>query len=97
MAKQTVKDIFSRTDKAKPSSQDNSDLDQGNIKPMGVGLREGEIAALDVIGAEYEISRNALLRLAARRFILAYRAGEIDLRELIVEPPPPKKKLTMPK
>ena len=95
--KQTVTaDLFAKTEQAR-APQDNSDLDQGNIKPTGVGLSQGEIIALDAIGAEHELARNALLRIAARRFILAYRAGDIDLNEYIIEPPPPKKRLKMPR
>jgi hypothetical protein len=89
--KQTVnKGIFSRTEKARPA--DNSDLG-GTIKALGVGLTEGEIAALDDIAAENEIARNAVLRYAAHSVIVAYRAGEIDLSGLIVKPPTPKKRL----
>jgi hypothetical protein len=92
--KQTVnKGIFSRTEKARPA--DNSDLKTGRIKPMGVGLTEGEIAALDDIAQDLELARNALLRYAVHNFIIAYRAGQVDLSGLIVQPPPPKKRLKM--
>jgi hypothetical protein len=64
---------------------------------MGVGLRAGEIAALDVIANQYGIARNALLRFAVRQFILEWRAGKIDLSGQVETPPPPKKKLNMPK
>lgn len=96
--KPSMKDLFTSTDKAKPAApQDNSDLDTENIKPMGVGLRGGEIKALDAISAENgNISRNALLRFAARQFIVDYRAGKIDLSGMIITPPPQKKKLQMP-
>lgn len=90
--KQTVSmNIFDKTTPSAPP-QDNSDLDRGNIKPTGVGLSEGEIAALDAMGAEYELARNALIRIATRLFIFAYRRGEIDLNDYVSEPPPQKKK-----
>lgn len=81
--------------KPEPGSNtvDNSDLENGLIRPSGVGLREGEIMALDAIAQHYEISRNSLLRLAARRLIMAYRAGELDLTDMITTPPTPKKRL----
>ncbi len=72
---------------------DNSDLENGLIRPSGVGLREGEIAALDAIAQHYEISRNALLRLAARRLIFDFRAGRLDIEDMITTPATPKKRL----
>lgn len=95
--KRPALDMFARTAPEQHSAGDNSDLDQGRIRPTGVGLSEGEIRALAAIGEEQGgIARNALLRLAARRFILEYRAGRIDLASMIEEPPPPKKKLRYP-
>ena len=72
---------------------DNSDLETGHIRPSGVGLREGEIQALDAIAQHYEISRNSLIRLAARQLIIAWRAGELDLDSMIETPATPKKRL----
>jgi hypothetical protein len=82
--------------KAEPGSNtaDNSDLDDGLLKATGLGLREGEIAAIAEIAARHELSANAVKRLAVRYFIVKYRAGEIDLDNLIEEPPPPKKKIS---
>jgi hypothetical protein len=73
-------DLFKKTE---------GDLDQGNIKAIGVGLREAEIAILDDIGAELgrfmdaaAVARNSVMRIAIRRFIVDYQAGEIPLDEL---------------
>ena len=70
-----AKELFDKT---------KGDLDAGNIRATGVGLREGEIAALDTIGQELgdyldaePIARNAISRLAIRRFIEAYQMGEL--------------------
>lgn len=71
-----------------PWPADNSDLDAGSVRPSGVGLREGEIAALDAIAARYDIARNALLRLGARRLIMDFRAGRLDLSELVAPKAP---------
>jgi hypothetical protein len=81
--------------KPEPGSNevDNSDLEQGLIRPSGVGLREGEIMALDAIAQHYEISRNAILRLAARRLIMDFRAGRLDIESMITTPATPKKRL----
>ena len=85
--KSKLSNLFSKT---------QGDLDAGNIKPVGVGLREGEIAALEEIAGALEIPRNQLLRFAVRRFLLDYQAGLIDLQEYIEQPPPPKKNLRLP-
>lgn len=93
--------LFRRTEQdAQQHPADNSDLDEGNIRPSGVGLREGEIRALDAIAGQYDISRNSILRYAARWFILQYRAGQVDLAELVEEKPlkkQPKRRLKMPR
>lgn len=76
---------------------DNSDLDQGRILQSGVGLKEGEMQALDAIGKELGgIARNALMRYAVRRLIIDYRAGRLNLEAFVTTPPEPKKTLEMP-
>ena len=90
--------IFSRTGpapiaKAKP--QDNSDL-TGSIKPVGVGLTAGEKEALKAIAERHELTLNALMRFAMRRFIVDVRAGKIDLEAEQAEPEPVKKRLKLP-
>ena len=94
MAKQDY-GILKRTQAAQPPA-DNSDLSQGNIRALGIGLSEGERNALTAIAEEHGIARNALGRYALRWFILQYRAGAIDLTSVIREPPPPKKKIILP-
>ena len=49
------------------------------------------------IAARYGVARNSLLRFAIHYFILEYRAGKVDLTGMVEAPPPPKKKLNMPK
>lgn len=96
-SKQNLDNLFARTTGgAAARASDNSDLNQGNIKPLGVGLSEGERSALDGIAGEHGISRNSLLRFAIRWFIVQYRAGDIDLTSMIETPPPPKKRLGLP-
>ena len=89
-------DNFKKTETDKPEI-DISDLDRGNIQSTGVGLRKGEIEALDAIGASLGgISRNALIRFSVRRFLLEYRAGNLDLSSYVKEPEPPKPSLRFP-
>jgi hypothetical protein len=86
-----------QTEQPGQAAPDNSDLDEGNIRPMGVGLRAGEVAALDVIAGQLGIARNALIHYAVRWFLLQYRAGKVDLAGKVEEPPPTKKRLRLPK
>ena len=89
-------DIIKKTETDKPEI-DISDLDRGNIQSTGVGLRKGEIEALDAIGASLGgISRNALIRFAVRSFLLDYIAGNLDLSSYVKEPQPPKPSLRFP-
>ncbi len=89
--------IFSRTGSA-PSTKpqaDNSDL-SGAIKPVGVGLTAGEKEALKAMAESHELTLNALMRYAMRRFIVDVRAGKIDLEAELAEPEPVKKRLKLP-
>ena len=97
MAKEPNIDIFSRTEPSDNQAPDLGDLEAGIVKPQGVGLKQGTISALDLIAGQYKISRNALMKLAIRRFILDYRAGKINLSEFIEIPPEPKRNIILPK
>lgn len=57
------------------------DLDAGRIQSTSVGLKTGEVEALDQIGREHGLSRNALMRLVIREWLVKYRRGEIDLEQ----------------
>ena len=89
--------IFSRTGSAQSSKPqaDNSDL-SGAIKPVGVGLTAGEKEALKAIAERHELTLNALMRFAMRRFIVDVRDGKIDLEAEQAEPEPVKKRLKLP-
>ena len=85
-------------DKTTPDNGEdpNEDLNNGNIKATGIGLREGEIVALQDIANTLEVNRNAVMRALIRWAIKEYRAGRLDLGALVEAPPPPKNKLNMP-
>jgi len=92
-------DLFRKTETAHQAEQppaDNSDLDLGNIKATGIGLRAGELAALDSIAGRLGVARNALMRALIRWALIEYRAGRLDLAGNVEQPPPPKKRLRMP-
>lgn len=77
--------------------QDNDDLDRGRILTNGVGLREGELDALESMQAKYGLSRNALIRLAVRKLILAERAGTADIQAIDPDIKQPRRKPIYPK
>ena len=89
--------------KAEQPQGEYNDLDAGRIQATGVGLREGELAALAAIGEELgdyldadPVSRNALMRIAIRTFIVSYRDGTLSPAELAAyfeRPEKPKPKL----
>ena len=67
-----------------------AELDKGNIKPTGVGLRVGEIEALDKIGAALgqelkadPVARNTLIRIAVRSLLLAFYTGKMSIDDLL--------------
>lgn len=88
--------IFASTDKSQYPA-DNSDLEYGHVIPLGLGLTQGTVDALDAIKTEFGVSRNSLMVFAVRRFLLDYRAGKIDLAPYIEVPPEPNKRLRMPR
>lgn len=94
MAKQKLS-VFSKTEAAQPG--DLGDLDSGTVRPIGIGLREGAINALDEIAAQYSISRGGVMRLAIYLFIKDFRAGKVDLSEWVKEPLPTKNRIVLPK
>lgn len=92
-------DIFKKTEAGGP---DLADLDAGSIQSTGVGLRQGEIGALDAIGrilgeqlGTEPVARNALIRIAARRLIAEFRAGKLDLVGYFESPEKPKPRLRL--
>ena len=69
---------------------------EGKASSISVGLRASEIDLLNQVAERYQVSRNALLRLAARRFLEDVLNERIDLEKMIEEPPPPKRRLVLP-
>ncbi len=99
-------DIFKKTEQEPVEVEpDFSYLDKGNIRATGIGLRQGELDALDSIGVtlgEYldsqPVARNALMRLAVRQFIEDFMSGKItpaDLAARFQKDDKPKAKLDL--
>lgn len=98
--KQDLSGIFTKTEedpKAVAGGHDpmEIDLDAGNIRPLGIGLREGEIEALQAIADQNGLKRNAVTRFLIRWGIRQYQAGAIDLADYEAAPEV-KKTLNMP-
>lgn len=84
---------------------DLGDLDQGRIVSTGVGLKQGELAAIKTIGAQVgaliegePVANNSIMRFALRRFIESYRVGGITAEEIAKhyeKPQRPKPKLRL--
>lgn len=98
MADKKKLDVFSKTGPGVDQPQgDISDLDAGHVRPIGIGLREGEITALDSIAVEHGISRGGVIRIAIRLFIRDFRAGKIDMTPYVGKPLPQKNRIILPK
>ena len=83
---------YRKTTGQEPEPGDNADLDEGRIVSAGVGITEGELAAVDALAERYEVSRNALMRIAVRLFIEGVRAGTINPENYLQQPTRPKKR-----
>lgn len=97
MAKKTdtgLKGLFEKT--TQEGQPDNSDLDTGIIQAQGVGLKTGEVQAIQQIANSTGVAKNAVMRLAVRKFILDVRSGKIDPADYFEEPEAPAKKFKPP-
>jgi hypothetical protein len=97
--KPDLTDIFAKTTGQQgEEASENPDLDEGRIVSAGVGIKEGELRAIESIAAGLGkgITKNAVMRFALRWFILQVRAGNVDLSGFVEEPPEPDKRLKMP-
>lgn len=65
-----------------PETLASIDLDYGKVRPQGVGLKDGELAALDIMADELGIKRNSIMRAAIRYVIKAYRDGTLSKDDL---------------
>lgn len=59
------------------------DLDSGLIRSMGIGLKDGEVRALEQVAARYGITRNAVGRIAVRYFLREVEAGHVHMSDYV--------------
>lgn len=108
MAKQrgNLDDIFRKTEPERPAAAppaaalspaptSGAATPRNRTISIGVGLKESEVAELDRIVDDLDITRNALMRYAIRYFLMQYSAGSLNLAR-DVESPEAKKRLRMP-
>lgn len=55
------------------------DLDAGRIQSTSVGLKTGEVEALDAIALAHGLKRNGLMRIIIREWLVKHQAGEVSL------------------
>jgi len=67
----------------------------GRTLSVGVGLKESEVALLDEIAKELDVTRNALMRYGLRYFLSQLQTGKLDMTKDVQEPEM-KKRLKMP-
>ena len=86
--------IFKKTEggTATPAAEVPS---SGRTLSVGVGLKESEVALLDEIAKELDVTRNALMRYGLRYFLSQLQAGKLDMTKDVQEPEM-KKRLKMP-
>lgn len=94
--RQNLSGIFSRAEQ-EPEAGTNADLDEGRIISAGVGIKEGELAAFQALADRHDITKNAIMRIALRYFLVQVRAGKINPEDYLIVPDRPKKKTRLPK
>jgi len=84
---QDLTNIFAKTGAAQPSPATahawDFDLDDGLIRSMGIGLKDGEVKALETVAARYGIKRNAVGRIAVRFFLREIEAGRVNMGDYV--------------
>ncbi len=72
------------------------DLDQAPTVATGLGIRKGELNAIETISGELGVTKNKFMRWCLRYVIQEYEAGRLDLKKWLEVPPEPKNDLRMP-
>ena len=62
-----------------------------------MGIKEGELAAFEALADRHGVTKNAIMRIALRYFLVEARAGRVNPEDYLIEPDKPKKKTRLPK
>lgn len=95
MAKQPLENPFGAKRERDPE-MDAIDLDETGTKNLGLGLRQGELKAVDLLVGRTGLNRNAIMRIALRHFFVEIREGRLKLEDF-THVPTPKPEAKMPK
>ena len=77
MAKRKLADLVPE-EAPKPERRSESE-GMGRTISVGVGLKEGEVEALDRLAENLDVSRNALMGWALRWFMKQHKAGKVEI------------------
>ena len=64
----------------KQTSSNLRDLDEGMIKSVYLGLREGELKAIDSLANRLGVPRNEVVRYAIRQLVREYDGGKAEIQ-----------------
>jgi hypothetical protein len=87
--------IFKKTERGTATGSKKEIPATGRTVSVGVGLKESEVALLDEIAKELDVTRNAIMRYGLRYFLSQIQAGSLDMTKDVQEPEL-KKRLKMP-
>jgi len=65
-------------------------VDKGSYRSVGIGLKELELKEIEALAEQYDLSRNAIMRLAVIHFLEQVKAGKVRIDDY-KEPPKPAK------
>ncbi len=68
-------------------------VDKGSYRSVGIGLKELELAEVEALAEQYDLSRNAIMRLAVIHFLEQVRAGKVNIADELEPPKPAKHRL----
>jgi hypothetical protein len=71
-------------------TQPAAPVDKGAYRSVGIGLKQQELAEVEALAQSYDLTRNAIMRLAVIRFIDQVKAGTLNIDDY-KEPPTPQK------
>jgi hypothetical protein len=73
------------------------DLDQEPTVSTGLGIRKGELLAVELLAQRYDVSRNAFIKFCIRYIITEVREGRLDPSEYLRPAERPKREFNFPK